>query len=132
MRGSSKVSSLPSSCCRDPMDFFDCLMYEQPEKDYRRSRGCEIVLAKELILSWARLVDFEVAGETVGTFHWHALLQHESLSCQQVLLHIWPLRKPLPNGRKVSFLVANLQLIRAVFPVERRGHTNASASDQIQ
>ena len=83
------------------MDLLDGLVHEQAEEDHRRARGREVVLAEELVLARAGLVDLEVAGEAVGLLDRHALAQLEALGGEQVLLHVGPLRQPLPDRREV-------------------------------
>ena len=83
------------------MDLLDGLVHEQAEEDHRRARRREVVLAEELVLARAGLVDLEVAGEAVGLLDRHALAQLEALGGEQILLHVGPLREPLPDGREV-------------------------------
>src|SRR5437868_9164159 len=83
------------------MDLFDGLVHEQPEEDHGRARGREVVFSEELVLARTRFVDPEIAREAVGLLDRHALAHLEALRGKQLLLHVGPLRKSLPDGREV-------------------------------
>ena len=85
----------------DAVDLLDRLMHEQAKEDHRRARWREVVLTKELVLPRAGLVDFQVAGETVGLLDRHTLANLEALGAEKLLLHVGPLRQSLPDGREV-------------------------------
>ncbi len=85
------------------MNFLDGLVHEQAEEDDCRAGWREIVLAEELILSRAGLVQLEVAREAEGALGGHAVLEGEALSGEQVLLDVGPLGQSLPDGGEMVF-----------------------------
>ena len=82
------------------MDLLDRLMDEQPEEDDSRARRREVVVAEELVLPRAGLVDLQVAGEAVGLLHRHAVLELEALRLETSRLHVRPLRQAVPDRRE--------------------------------
>src|ERR1700758_2550417 len=95
------VQSVEFAVQDDPMDLLNRLGPQQTEEDHRRARGCEVVLAEELILARTGLVNLQVTGEAVGLLDRHALAGLEALSRNQLFLYIGPLGEPLPDECEV-------------------------------
>jgi len=71
---------------RDAMDLLDGWCTSNPKKITADREGVKIVLAEELVLARAGLVDLEVSGEAVSLLDRHAVAQREALGREQFLV----------------------------------------------